>query len=132
LNWSANTSRGRRLWSISVRAWRTPRWTVTAASNWLSLLSRLTSDRFSPRLMVVGPGVPVGVAQLAAEPTASPAPRSRLDRSIVRRENCCSKSGLVTIDLRRCDCGHIGLYADLLKTRNSWMDSCAEHAKMPL
>lgn len=125
-NRSARTSRGRRSRSISVRACRTPRCTVSAASNWFSLLSRLTSDRFRARLTVLGPGVPVGVAQPAAEPSVRPAPSRRPDLSSVLLEKRCSKRELVIVDLsglwvwgaairhgarrlptRRCDRRHI-------------------------
>ena len=65
---------------IRVSAWRTARWTVTAASYWLSLLSRLTRLRLRmmlsvpPAAPVAAPPprcVPCGPAQAAsAEPTA--------------------------------------------------------------
>ena len=82
-----------------ISDWRTARCTVTAASNWLSLLSRLTSERLSARLAVRGPGVPVGVAQPTSEPSEMPAPRASPDRSRVLLENGCCKGDLVIIDL---------------------------------
>ncbi len=51
-NDSASTSSGVRSSPIFVRASRTARWTVTAASYWFSLLSRLTRLRLSTMLSV--------------------------------------------------------------------------------
>lgn len=69
---------------MRTSACRTARCTVTAASNWLSLLSSETRERLRARVMVSGPGLPVGPAQAASGPSAhSPAP----SRNALRRDS---------------------------------------------
>src|SRR6478672_13144481 len=95
-NDSARTSSGVSLSPIFVRASRTARWTVTAASYWFSLLSRLTRLRLSTMLRVPpaapAPAVLAVVADLGPAQAASagakraPAPASEASLRIERRE----------------------------------------------
>src|SRR4029079_10478436 len=134
-NWSASTRRGLRFASISVSPCRTARCTVSAASYWSSLLSSVFNARLSPRLTVVGPGLPVAAAQHTTEGAmASPAPSRMPERSIdlrdMRRSN--SDSGIVDLQVvgraaaRAAEAPPAVVTADtrtvanLRETRNSW------------
>ena len=99
-NWSASTSRGLRFASISVSPCRTARCTVRAASYCSNLLSSVFNARLRPRLTVVGPGLPVGVAHDTTDGAiARPAPNRMPERSIDLREKRRSNSDSVIIDL---------------------------------
>ena len=82
---------------MRVSAWRTPRCTVTAASYWLSLLSRLTRLRLRTTVRVPPPApeapppppvaLPCGPAQaVSAEPMAVVTPMRPANCRMERRE----------------------------------------------
>src|SRR6187431_2822649 len=131
-NDSASTSSGVSLSPIFVSASRTARCTVTAASYWFSLLSRLTRLRLSTMLMVppaaAAPPVAVlaavfGPAQLASTGAKSrPAPAREPNLRMERRE--CWGASWSDGETRDGVCWGIG---GLLVERGLYLDcaSCA-------